>query len=269
MDTFCSNCGKMGHSYNQCKMPIISMGIIAFTRDEKTNDIRFLMIRRKDTLGFMDFMRGKYSIYNKEYIINLLKEMTIQEKERLLQYDFNTLWKSVWCNNAISNQYKMEEDSSREKYNALLYGIMTQNETYTLQQLIDIANETSQWVEPEWGFPKGRRNYNEKDIDCALREFSEETGYSKHCLKNIENIQQFEEIFMGSNYKSYKHKYYLMKMDSFINGKSDKTLYDKSEVSKLEWKTYDECLECIRSYNLEKKKLISDVYNCLIRYKST
>ena len=70
-------------------------------------------------------------------------------------------------------------------------------------------------------------------------------------MKNIENIQQFEEIFMGSNYKSYKHKYYLMKMGC---NSICKTMYDKSEVSKLEWKTYDECLECIRSYNLEKKK---------------
>jgi len=247
-------------------MPIISMGVIAFMKDAKTNELRFLMIRRKDTLGFMDFMRGKYSIYSKEYIVNLLKEMTLQEKENLLKYDFNTLWKTLWCNNAISNQYKIEEESSREKYNALLYGIMNQNETYNLQQLIDISNKTSQWTEPEWGFPKGRRNYNEKDIDCALREFAEETGYSKNSLKNIENIQQFEEIFMGSNYKSYKHKYYLMQMDCLA---THKTMYDKSEVSKLEWKTYDECLECIRSYNLEKKKLISDVYNCLIRYKST
>jgi 8-oxo-dGTP pyrophosphatase MutT (NUDIX family) len=52
-------------------------------------------------------------------------------------------------------------------------------------------------MEPEWGFPKGRRNYNEKDIDCALREFSEETGYSKYSLKNIENIQQFRRNIYG------------------------------------------------------------------------
>ena len=28
--------------------------------------------------------------------------------------------------------------------------------------------------------------------------------------------------------------------------------YDKSEVSKIEWKTYEECLESIRNYNLKK-----------------
>jgi hypothetical protein len=42
-------------------------------------------------------------------------------------------------------------------------------------------------------------------------------------------------------------------MEHVINDKQGKILYDKSEVSKLEWKTYNECLECIRSYNLEKR----------------
>jgi ADP-ribose pyrophosphatase YjhB (NUDIX family) len=246
-------------------MPIISMGIIAFTVDEY-GEYKFLMICRKDTLGFMDFMRGKYSIYNKEYIINLLKEMTIDEKEQLLTVDFDTLWKKLWCNAQLSMQYKMEETTSKEKFVALQSGIMTQTETYTLADLITESNQYDNWKEAEWGFPKGRRNHNEKDMDCALREFYEETGYDIESLKNIENIQYFEEIFMGSNYKSYKHKYYLMKMcEPIYNRKT----YDKREVSKVEWKTYTECLNCIRPYNLEKKKLIEDVNKCLTMYKFT
>jgi len=345
MDTYCSNCCKCGHSYPQCKMPIISIGIVAFTQDEKTNEFKFLMIRRKDTLGFMDFMRGKYSIYNKEYIINLLKEMTIIEKENLLKNDFDTLWNELWLNNQTSpldtssywieetqpysfnqlkNSIRSEDGSScpisnfhgykkdtyekkirksesvnaldfiepmklrptrsfekgtrkdkeqwcktdeivaHEKYNALVHGIMTQSESYTLQQLIEESNMKSQWVEAEWGFPKGRRNYNESDMVCAIREFVEETGYSQKHLYNIDNIQPFEEIFMGSNYKSYKHKYYLMKFDGNIK---DINPYDKSEVSKIEWKTYQECIDSIRDYNLEKKRVISNIYNCLNTHK--
>jgi hypothetical protein len=33
----CNNCGKLGHQFNQCKLPIISYGIILFTCDP--NDI--------------------------------------------------------------------------------------------------------------------------------------------------------------------------------------------------------------------------------------
>ena len=38
------------------------------------------------------------------------------------------------------------------------------------------------------GISKRRRNFKELDIDCALREFEEETGISKNKIKLIENI---------------------------------------------------------------------------------
>ena len=253
MEPQCGNCGKTGHLFHQCKMPITSLGIVAFAVIE--GETRYLMIRRKDTLGFMDFMRGKYSLYNREYLLNLLNEMTVHEKRDLLENDFDTLWKRLWCNQ--SGQYRTEEEASRDKFNALLSGVMSQGETFTLAELVSAS--TTSWEEAEWGFPKGRRNHNEKDVDCAMREFEEETGYYAGDI--IENIQPFEEIFMGSNYRSYKHKYYLMKMDAVDEGKSRS--FDKSEVSKIEWKSYEECLKSIRSYNLEKKRVIEDIHKCL------
>ena len=81
----------------------------------------------------------------------------------------------------------------------------------------------------------------------------------------MQNILPFEEIFTGSNYKSYKHKYYLMYMkydDSMISAN-----YQKDEVSQMIWKTYDECVSCIRSYNLEKLRLIRNIHNSLKKYK--
>jgi len=244
-------------------MPIISIGIIAYTYVNGT--YKFLMIRRKDTLGFIDFLRGKYSIYNKNYIINLLNEMTVEEKQKLLDYSFNELWKNLWYNTKISSQYKLEEKDSNEKYNILLSGVKINNDiSYNLSSLIEESNRKYMWLEPEWGFPKGRRNHNEYDFDCAKREFSEETGYSDKNLLLVNNILPYEEIFIGSNYKSYKHKYYVMMMQHITKNSFN---YDKTEVSKVEWKTYDECMQCIRPYNLEKIKILSDIHYCLINYK--
>jgi len=45
----------------------------------------------------------------------------------------------------------------------------------------------------------------------------------------------------------------------------DVSNFQKSEVSKMEWKTLDECIQCIRPYNLEKIKLISNIDKCLSR----
>ena len=45
-------------------------------------------------------------------------------------------------------------------------------------EVFDIINKEVPIVyeSPEWGFPKGRRNMHESDLDCAKREFEEETG---------------------------------------------------------------------------------------------
>jgi ADP-ribose pyrophosphatase YjhB (NUDIX family) len=263
MNTYCNNCGKIGHLYNQCKIPISSFGIVAFRINN--NQIEYLMIRRKDTLGYLDFMRGKYSVYNKDYIINMLKQMTNEEKELLNKGDFDLLWKRIWGNNIISNQYKYEENISRDKYNFLFSGILLKNDFYTLSNLIEESNRYDNWEEAEWGFPKGRRNYQENDYDCALREFTEETGYNLKKLKNVKNILPFEEIFTGSNFKSYKHKYYLTYMNKDDNLQMNN--FEMTEVSKMEWKTYDDCMQSIRYYNLEKKRIITNINNLLKSYK--
>ena len=266
-DTYCNNCGKAGHMYHQCKLPITSIGVIAF---RLYNDKpQYLMIRRKDSLGHIDFMRGKYSVSNKHYIINMLNQMTVDEKKRMKEGNFDALWQSVWGGNAISNQYKNEETASCEKYNILMNGIHTKLDEYNLIDLIDESDKQGIWNETEWGFPKGRRNYHEKDYECALREFNEETGYSIKLLKNMQNILPYEEIFTGSNYKSYKHKYYLMYMDyndTVFNNFDNVNNFERTEVSKMEWKSFDQCIDCIRDYNVEKKRLIERVDQTLHRY---
>jgi ADP-ribose pyrophosphatase YjhB (NUDIX family) len=266
----CNNCGNRTHNYNQCKLPIISIGGIAFRRNTlKNNQIEYLMICRKHTLGYMDFMRGKYSLFNKEHILNLLKEMSVEEKNNIISKDFSLLWNQLWNKNENDKnndniQYNTEEFLSFDKITSLKHGINNNNDYYTLKSLLEESNKEIIWQEPEWGFPKGRRNPNENDIDCGIREFLEETGYTMDDVHIIENIVPFEEIFMGSNYKSYKHKYYLLYMDYENSIKN--TNYDNSEVSKVEWKTFEECIECIRPYNLEKKKLIKNINSCIYKY---
>jgi len=260
---YCNNCGKSGHVFNLCKMPITSIGIIAFRIVE--NKPEYLMIRRKDTLGHIDFMRGKYTLYNKHYIINMLNQMTYDEKERMKKGDFDELWKNVWrCDDDLSPLYKSEEVVSREKFNKLINGITINDERYTLYDLIEESAKEKQWEEPEWGFPKGRRNSHEKDYDCALREFQEETGFHKNMLNNLQNVLPFEEIFTGSNYKSYKHKYYIMHMEA--HNSMNLQNYQKSEVSKMEWKTIDQAHACIREYNKEKINLLYRLHNSLTKY---
>ncbi len=286
-NTYCNNCGKNGHVFNQCKSPITSFGIIAVklgtphavaTDSESSLSIqngthKYLVIRRKDTLGYIDFMRGKYSVYNKDYIMNMIKQMTKNEKERVHTLSFNELWEGLWGDGNIFEQYRSEKSSSRDKWTTLMSGVNTSTGFYTLKDLVEESHQYEEWDEPEWGFPKGRRDYHESDVECAVREFCEETGYTVNQLKIgtsrakstdiatsslhlMYNVAPFEETFSGSNYKSYKHKYFI----AFIPESSTVLpSHQQSEVSCMEWKTVDECLSCFRSYNLEKIRVIKNV----------
>ena len=256
---FCNNCGKHGHLFHQCKNPITSIGIIVYNND--TPDIKYLMIRRKDSLGYVDFMRGRYPLFNKRYLLNIIGEMTNEEKKNLLTLDFNILWNDLW-GEYIGIQYRGEEKTSCEKFNSLKIGITLSNDRYDIKSLIEMTED--KWSEPEWGFAKGRRNYQERDLNCALREFEEETGCSKTSLKLIQNVSPIEELFTGSNYKSYKHKYYIAHMP-----KDDNPIinFQKTEVSKVQWLSFEECLKIMRPYNLERIDILKRVNSILTRYK--
>jgi len=255
----CNNCGKHGHLFHQCKLPITSYGIIVFRKSDV--GLQFLMIRRKDSFGYIDFIRGKYSSYNIEQIQKSVNEMSVLEKTKLLTESFDVLWKELW-GDTLGIQYRGEESSSSKKFIIIKNGVQVNNTIVTLADII--KNSDTNWKETEWEFPKGRRNTNERDLDCALREFEEETGYSVKYLDVISNIVPFEETFIGSNHKSYKHKFFVAFMRENNTSLNE---YQKTEISKLEWKTFDECLECIRPYHLEKKQMLSNINNMLQEYR--
>ena len=251
---FCNNCGKTGHIFQNCKKPIISTGIINFKKDKDVN--KYLLICRKDTLGYVDFLRGKYNLNNKSHILNLINEMTINEKNNLINHTFDELWNKLW-GNFVGNQYKSEEKISKEKFNKL------KNKEIINLNLEDLIKESNtNWIKPEWGFPKGRRNNGENDINCAIREYIEETGHNKGTFEIIQNILPFEEIFTGSNFKSYKHKYYLSVLKKDVND----NMFQKSEVSDMKWLSLEECLKVIRPYSFEKIDIIKKIDKILNKY---
>ena len=47
----------------------------------------------------------------------------------------------------------------------------------------------------------------------------------------------------------------------------DMDKYETSEVSNMKWKTYEECKDSIREYNLEKQNMLYKINNMLSQYK--
>jgi 8-oxo-dGTP pyrophosphatase MutT (NUDIX family) len=261
---YCANCGKTGHIYKNCLFPIISLGIILFKKNNN-NEIEYLMVQRKDTLGFVEFMRGKYNIENVEYIEKLISIMTYNERQKIIENDFDDLWNELWMDKT-KKQYFNEYENSKKKFYSLKMGFI-HNETFVdIHELNKKANIL--YYSPEWGFPKGRRNLHEIDLECANREFKEETG-----LKDTDYVivsdKYYCETFFGTNNIRYKHIYYLatLNTDTEIELKIDESNVDQvTEISNISWYEYKSALNIIRPYNLEKKEILKIVNKVIGKY---
>lgn len=250
----CNNCGNHGHLFQDCQLPITSIGIVLI-RYNSNKELEYLMIRRKDSFGYVDFVRGKFYTSSLFSLQTIVDELTLDEKNRIMKDEFTQEIANVAKNKKI-------EESVITKWETLRKGIEVESKQVSIKYLVE--NSSTKWKESEWGFPKGRRNFMEKDIECGLREFEEETGISRNKIHLFDNILPYEEVFTGSNLKSYKHKYYLAIID---NDDMDMNTFQKSEVSKMEWKTYDQCIKVIRPYNLEKKHVLEKIHKSLQDYK--
>lgn len=281
----CSNCNKLGHYFRECTEPITSYGIIAYrikqtssqiepavlsgiAKEDTINgldgkQIEYILIQRKDTLGYIEFMRGKYNLSDIDYIQTLFHQMTVDELERLETQDFEVLWNSLW-NNQISKQYKQEYDNAFSKYNTLKIG----SDECCGKVLSDyIKSSNREWVTPEWGFPKGRRGNRESEISCAIREFTEETGLKESQFVLVKNLLPLEEVFLGGNRIQYRHRYYLAYCKQAVEVQIDSANNVMNrEIGDIGWYDYETAMSLIRPYNIEKRQILSEVNYVLSNY---
>jgi 8-oxo-dGTP pyrophosphatase MutT (NUDIX family) len=287
----CTNCGITGHSYRHCLAPVNSYGLIAFriknkewnTSKELMNSklitgmenaqIEFLLIQRKDSLRFVDFTRGKYAVDDKEYLSQMFSNMTNKERDFIKNNTFDDLWKHVWGTVGMSkNKPKGDEvdenKEHKETYNKHNFGNTHKSDYEQSKQkfsklkeegILDsiLSTTTSIWNTPEWGFPKGRRNPNETDIESAIREFKEETGLESSNFNVISNMEPLTETFYGDNKVHYCHTYYLAQCDTDANISFDSANpHMVKEIGDIAWCSLEEALARIRSENIEKREIL-------------
>lgn len=251
---FCINCGKTNHKYSGCNDPITSYGLICYY-----NNNNIILIRRKYTLSFIDFLMGKYNIDDITYITILFSRMTRYEIELILKYmDFKKLRDIVELN-GNTKYFRTEYENSNIKFTYIYNMRIIENVIYIIDKIfneefkkiilnsknynnilnnkifdINICNNTLTnikkivthnkiYEEPEWEIPKGKRKGRENNLATALREFIEETN-----LQNIEifkNVIPLDEEIKALNNNKYKFVYYLSK----IKDKPDNINFEDDE----------------------------------------
>lgn len=278
---YCNNCNKLGHYYNNCKEPICSYGLICVNTIKSddisllsklsintsninyTNDvdmynfsllksnIKFLMVQRRYTLGYIEFIRGRYNVDNVDGIGALFEQMIQSEIDKIGSNTYDMLWLDFWGNKHKKNQ---EYYNAKGKFDQLLSGIPFSIKFYT-------DNIKPRYVSLEWGFPKGRKNINsveEDDLICACREFTEETGIDYKKVSILDNIVPFSETFIGTNGKKYKHVYFVGVLDD-INDNIE-SMVGNNEIYRIGWFSYDEAINMIRPYHVLRKNILTELF---------
>jgi 8-oxo-dGTP pyrophosphatase MutT (NUDIX family) len=279
---YCTNCGLYGHYLKNCLTPVTSFGCIVLKapngfdqakellkNDNSVSgfetimkDIKYLMIQRKDSLGFIEIIRGKYKLTDVDYIKYHIAAMTKSEQEKLLNNDFEMLWNNLWgIPKEQTLNYKNDKEAAKNKFESLKSG----TDCISLELLIKEVN--TQWVTPEWGFPKGRRDPKETEYNCAIRELKEETSILEKDIIFIQNLEPISETFFGSNHIHYCHKYYIFLYNSDKDVQFDnKNIHMLQEIGDIGWYSLEECLDKIRPDNIEKKEVLLRTSSLLRNY---
>jgi 8-oxo-dGTP pyrophosphatase MutT (NUDIX family) len=253
--------------YRICNHPISSFGVICYRiRDERPE---YLVVQRKDSLCYVEFIRGKYSLPNRGYILKLLSNMTQSERERLRTQEFDLLWYGFWQTDQ-TRTFMKEYEQSKTRFNMLRSGYYLRSVETGAVVFFDmataLAETSSEFTEPEFGFPKGRRNINESDLRCACREFREESGIDLHNINMLPNVKPFDEVFTGSNRVRYRHVYYLAKLrrdeappaPAGVLRQLDSQ--QQREIRAIGWFHYEDVLARIRPENVERREMFRRVH---------
>jgi hypothetical protein len=257
----CQNCGLKGHTSRSCKEPRLSLGVISYKIDSNKK-IKYLLICRRNTIGYVQFIRGQYIKNDIDYIQKLFNVMTNHEINIIKNNDFDYLWEYLWLDNFYTkNNDKIRKDKNiaNNKFNNIKKGYIVNKNNINLNYFI--KNKTNNYEEPEWGFPKGKRNINETNYQAALREFCEETGNEQSDIFISDTHPTFIEEYKSYDNIKYKNIYYL---SEYISEKIEFSITPKqkeqfTEVSAIQFLTLEECLSKIRGYSIEKKNIIRNV----------
>lgn len=225
--------GRYNRKKRRQAEPITSYGLIVYTIQDNTP--LFLLYQRRDNFEYIEFVRGIYD--NPSQLPALFSSMSSEERSRIRNYVFEELWADLWVEKSC-RVYKDGFEFAKNKYNAVKHMIVETLDT-----------TTSHIKSTPWGFPKGKKNgHTEPDIDCARREFREETRLTDD-IKVME-FTPFIENYKGSNGKAYATYYFIGKME---NNTIPEIMYTKDCIRKTTISEEAENVEWLKYHDAYKR----------------
>jgi 8-oxo-dGTP pyrophosphatase MutT (NUDIX family) len=169
---------------------------------------------------------------------------------------FDKLWDDLWVNHN-SRAYNNEKKAAKIKFESLDTSLM-------------VKNTSGKWISQEYCIPKGRRNSGESKLDCALREFKEETGIPHHKIKILTGNYCLVENFYGSNGIMYRHEYLLAEVDPDFEVQLDiNNIMMIGEIRDIKWFDFTETINIFRDYDTTKRNVIYKARDIVQKYFSS
>jgi 8-oxo-dGTP pyrophosphatase MutT (NUDIX family) len=243
----------------------ISYGIaLCRNNKEKNNAIEIVLIKKRYSYHYLSFIMGHYKKNDYQHIKYLLDHMSFSEKMDIMGMQFNHMWYRIWLNNPeryynITDVYKYDKSiSDAEKMsfgdrssNVYMYKMYFQKKNKFEQNFRDARDvqilrsliHQSLSAEIIWEIPKGRKNpgeslYIETNLDCAMREFYEETSIDDTKYKICYNIEPIVNSFVDEKI-IYKTIYYIAELrdqsENLIPHINYKSFHQISEIEQIKW----------------------------------
>lgn len=241
-----------GHISRNCNKPIRSYGVILL-KDIETES-KIVLINRKDSVCYIDLVRGRYNIHNKLKLELLFSRITVDEYNKLKNDSFENIWKDLWLIETVvyNNDFNYCNKKCKE-----------------LKKIIDMFKDFPVYKETEWEIPKGKQNKNELYHVTAKRELQEETNIKEEDYDLIINISSINELFLGEDDMQYENIYYIGLCNNDKNIKINKNNPEQiNEVKDIGLFTKKDALLKIRHYNISKLKIINNIFDFAQNYKN-
>jgi 8-oxo-dGTP pyrophosphatase MutT (NUDIX family) len=150
--------------------------LLNFDADRK---LKVLIVQKRNTYGYIDFIHVRYKKNDNNRLRYLFDNMTTHEKLDILSLDFDRLMYKYNLINLGADEQIFKEAAvlyKRNKYSEWKRKFEQNfNNAPGRKRLKSLINSSSS-IADMWEIPRGRKlNLKEKNLNCAIREFYEET----------------------------------------------------------------------------------------------
>jgi len=228
-------------------------GVACCRYNKQKKQMEVLMIKKRYTYYYIEFILGHYPVGDLTRIKYLLNNMTHDEKMEIYSKEFGRMWYRIWLTNPDNPTHNVKSDVDKSHYircKKKFERTFSQNSDPNLLHKLLSESKNDETI---WEIPKGRKDHpQESDLNCAIRELHEETGMSCAEYTILSEIDPLELKF--SNRRAcYHYTYYVAVEDnSIVRNKCKwshqyqnedkfkinfKNINQISEVASIQWMT--------------------------------